>query len=65
MKENPLNKQLTPCPFCGGKAEIRMTKYGGSYVICTNCFCRTTDGGMGIAVCLWNRRKENKEKIRK
>ena len=47
---------LLPCPFCGGKAEMRITKYGGSYVMCTRCFCRTIDGGHGIVKAMWNRR---------
>ena len=48
--------KLKPCPFCGGKAEMKITKYGGSYVICTQCFCRTIDGGYGIVKAMWNRR---------
>lgn len=48
---------LLPRPFCGGKAEMRITKYGGSYVLCTQCFCRTIDGGYGVVKAMWNRRK--------
>lgn len=59
MYKNPLNKELKNCPFCGGKAEIRMNKYGGSYVVCTSCYCQTADGGMGIVKCYWNRRVED------
>ena len=37
---------INPCPFCGGKAELRTTIYEGkrkgvpidSYVTCTKCF---------------------------
>lgn len=48
--------KLLPCPFCGGEAIMRITKYGGSYVMCAKCFCRTIDGGHGIVRALWNRR---------
>ena len=49
--------RLLPCPFCGGETKTKITKYGGSYVICTKCFCRTIDGGYGIVKANWNRRQ--------
>lgn len=52
--------KLRPCPFCGGKPEMKITKYGGSYVMCTKCFCRTIDGGYGIVRAMWNRRAKEK-----
>lgn len=57
-----LKKELKPCPFCGGKAEIK--KDEGQYVNikCTQCPCdmgrywftRQTD-----AIKAWNRRFNN------
>ena len=51
--------KLKPCPFCGGEAKMKITKYGGSYVMCNKCYCRTTDGGYGVVQAMWNRRTGN------
>lgn len=55
--------KLLPCPFCGGEAKMKITKYGGSYVMCKSCFCRTMDGGYGVVKAMWNRRegKQNEQ----
>ena len=39
-----MNKALKPCPFCGGKGEIKNEIIWGehrTYVRCKECFCRT------------------------
>lgn len=57
MKE--LNKQLTPCPLCGGKGEYKHKKRKGHitlgvsmkaskeerYIRCSNCHARTISHG--------------------
>jgi Lar family restriction alleviation protein len=40
------NKELKPCPFCGGQAiyyhqSSKYTDYDGDYVYCHKCGCRT------------------------
>lgn len=51
--------ELKPCPFCGGRAEVRHNKDGFSYVVCPadGCYCRT-DGHLNdeAAIQSWNRR---------
>ena len=46
-----MSRELKPCPFCGGKAEVR-TKYieketkdvpVSSYVRCTRCFAHSDE----------------------
>lgn len=32
------NKELLPCPFCGGDAEIKKYAKNGMHVRCTKCF---------------------------
>ena len=33
--------KLLPCPFCGGEAEVNLTKYGEFNVFCTKCKAST------------------------
>lgn len=55
---------LKPCPFCGGKAEVRVDDNGEFYVSCTECFtlvgyCCDTWGEYETeaeAINTWNRR---------
>ena len=54
--------KLKPCPFCGGKPEVR----GGTTVLsltqirCTDCQCCTAYWrGYDKAVEVWNRRVKN------
>lgn len=70
--ETALDKSLKRCPFCGGRAEIRLKIEEGStlnaYVQCSACFCKTTKAFVEIgenptdldflkgAFHLWNRR---------
>ena len=60
-------RELKPCPFCGGKAVIADTiDFDAYYVRCRDCLARTIDSGrMMAAVKAWNRRpeirNENKE----
>lgn len=57
-----LESTLCPCPCCGGKAHINISKYGGGsgYVACDNTLgCGLTNGladDVRIAVARWNRR---------
>ena len=52
------NKELLPCPFCGGEADIE----GISeihYISCKNCYAETrTYGSKGEAINAWNKRVE-------
>ena len=59
-----MNKELKPCPFCGGKAQI---DHEGmpmkSFVRCTACFARTRGIAVAsyhcsddVAVEVWNQR---------
>ena len=36
-----MNKELKPCPFCGGKAELKHDRVHYSYVMCMECHART------------------------
>ena len=53
--------ELLPCPFCGGKAEIRKTVMKLSCVVCSKCFARTSVNVIEKAVKEWNSRFEPKE----
>lgn len=62
--------KLKPCPFCGGKAEIK--RYVGfafeqAYVECTSCEVQTKMIDPSLKYCandkaaeLWNNREEEK-----
>lgn len=56
------NKELKPCPFCGGKAEIIIFsfEYGTVTIGCTNEKCDITMGKAFFtdeeAIQHWNRR---------
>ena len=55
-----LNTELKPCPFCGGKAELRRLSVQGRwsrYVRCPQCWASTDlrDDDEAAAAC-WNRR---------
>lgn len=55
-----MEKQLKPCPFCGGKPEIRDTYCYHAFAIhCTKCSAGIGNVGTDTlekAVKLWNRR---------
>ena len=55
-----IEKTLKPCPFCGGRAEIRDTYCYAAFAIhCTKCSAGVGNVGTGTlekAVKLWNRR---------
>ena len=56
------NKELTPCPFCGGKA-IDKGGYGGiTYIKCEQCGAIVSFDGKESylqAIEAWNRRANN------
>lgn len=65
-----MNKELKPCPFCGGKAEL--VNYGLTgrlkIVQCLDCGARTrafdTEVKRGESACdAWNKRKKPKTAI--
>lgn len=67
--------ELKPCPFCGGKAQVRyisresgiqgytsniLTKSKPGFVICLKCECRTPiHSKVSLAMNKWNRRAYN------
>lgn len=53
--------EFLPCPFCGGKAEIRKTVMKLSCVVCSKCFARTRINITEKAVKEWNSRVKPKE----
>lgn len=61
-----MDKQLKPCPFCGGEAVIRKSKQclADAYsVICKDKFCRgraiKAARAKHIAIEAWNRRVDD------
>jgi len=56
-----MSEELKPCPFCGGKASIRLF-YGVRYGVFCDC-CDARVGGLYIekadAIDAWNRRAES------
>lgn len=49
------NKELLPCPFCGGEADIEGSEH--HYIYCKNCFADTrTYGSKAEAIKAWNTR---------
>ncbi len=61
-----MSEELKPCPFCGGKAELR--RYGDSayyYIECTQCevgaYFYNTDND---AIAAWNMRTEAENNTR-
>lgn len=61
--------KLKPCPFCGGEAKIKHTRYWNSdtsFVECSNCFARSDEVEKSfsiasdvVAIERWNRRVNN------
>ena len=65
-----MQSKLKPCPFCGGKAEIRVVKEGEmSTISCTTNYCGfsrhsfnngETDKEVAVRLTTaWNRRTDN------
>ena len=52
------NKELLPCPFCGGEAEIEKFYDSGCWFLkCTGCFAQTNImGTKEMAIDRWNTR---------
>lgn len=59
---------LKPCPFCGGKAVLHVSKGDGVFAVCTKCQSRTVgacdtivdgeyaEGAAALVVKFWNKR---------
>lgn len=58
-----MEKKLKPCPFCGGKGEIREeSSYVGSYVVkCSDCGSGTWIMSKNDAIKCWNKRVKQGE----
>lgn len=60
-----LDKELKPCPFCGGKAQIFYVKYRGSecwFVKCDLCDSKIKEYETPVkALDFWNKRKDQEE----
>ncbi len=51
MDFEKINKELMPCPFCGGAAHIKKQEIWGCdfYLVkCGECHCRTTGASVGF-----------------
>ena len=49
--------ELKRCPFCGGKAQITMSRYGTFHATCRTCFVTTQSAiEKEDAIAAWNRR---------
>jgi hypothetical protein len=64
----PSKENLLPCPFCGGKAQIKMSQYCEdgmeTWVECKDCHVATDrcDGPYGLAdmaAASWNMRTQH------
>lgn len=58
-----MNKELKPCPFCGGKGILEYNITGGYYVKCLKCGAKTGEfdpiaDGSRPAIEAWNMRVE-------
>lgn len=73
-----MNKELKPCPFCGGEAVINtiephkhevakfMPDYpGGTFIECTGCTCALSGETEEKAIKAWNTRKPMNEIVEK
>lgn len=58
-QESP-SKELLPCPFCGGEAEIEQQGTGRISTIysCLDCGCRLETGETWQVPSQWNQRKQ-------
>ena len=58
-------KELKPCPFCGGEAKLKNSPYIEGYdywVECEDCFVSTATYGVGAhAMVMWNTRCKPKK----
>ena len=55
-------KGLKPCPFCGGKVELKMNCYEQWKIACIKCECSCWVGDSRSEKSVakaWNRRTEN------
>lgn len=61
LKLTMAEKELKPCPFCGGKAEIGSEHNDRGAIYCIDCGAKIEFGGCGVelklkAIEAWNRR---------
>ena len=50
------DKELLPCPFCGGEAELRTIDKELCYVVCTKCHSVSCVDIEKTTVSIWNTR---------
>ena len=64
--------ELKPCPFCGGKAEVKKSMFGNNLgyalIACKSCGASSKDFKLSLDFCAveeatkaWNRRAERSE----
>ena len=64
--------ELKPCPFCGGRAEVKKSTFGNNtgyaFIICKSCEASSKNFNMSLDICAveeatkaWNRRAERGE----
>lgn len=50
------DKELKPCPFCGGKAILEESKFAFNHISCESCGARIASLYLPDAIEAWNKR---------